>query len=162
VRELAQLSYHVAPMGTINWFEGWSPPGGFLGKELPDIVASATKVRCSRPIILADGVDNYDPESFILYTTEDRDEIVALAAAMRTEPPSDSKGHCWGVGTLVFDFEGPRPMSVTLLDGKSLRWGVSGGELVLLDPDALMDWLSVHGMGFVREQYEAASSASTG
>ena len=142
-------------MGTIDWFEGWSPPVGSHGKELSDIVASASRVQCRRPVIVDAGVDDYDPGSFILYTTEDRDEIAALAAALRTEPPSDSMGHCMCVGTLVFDVEGPRPLVATLHHGESLRWGGADGDLVLLDPDALMDWLSARGMGFVREVYEA-------
>jgi hypothetical protein len=142
-------------MGIIDWFKGWSPLGGFLGKEPYDIVASATRVRCSKPIVLAEGVDEYDPESFILYTTEDRDEIAALAAALRTEPPSRSRGHCMCIGTLVFDFEGPRPLVATLHHGESLRWGEAFENVELLDPDAVMDWLSARGMGFVREAYEA-------
>lgn len=83
-------------------------------KEPSDIVASATRVRCSEPIFLDEGVDEYDPESFILYTTEDRDEIAALAAALRTEPSSSSMGHCMCIGTLVFTFEGPQPLVATL------------------------------------------------
>jgi hypothetical protein len=142
-------------MGTIDWFEGWSPPGGSHGKAVSDIAASATQVRCSRPIICDAGIDDDDPESFILYTTEDRDEIAALAAALRTEPPSDSMEHCMCVGTLVFDFEGPRPLVATLHHGENLRWGGADGDLALLDPGAVMDWLSARGMGFVREEYEA-------
>jgi hypothetical protein len=129
-------------VGTIDWFEGWRPPDG--GGAWPDIVASATRLVCSAPV-----------DRTVFYTTEDRDEIAALAAALRTEPPSDVQRHCWCVGTLVFTLDGPRPISVTLHHGESLRWGASGGNLALLEPDAVMDWLSARGMGFVREQYEA-------
>lgn len=128
-------------MGSIDRFEGGSPSGG---GSLSAIVASATRVRCREPV---------EPE--ILYETEDRDEIAALAAALRTEPPSESRRYCMCLGTLVFEFEGPRPLVATLHHGESLRWGGSGGDLTLLDPAAVMDWLSARGIGFVREQYEA-------
>ena len=63
-------------------------------------------------------------------------------------------GYCMCMGTLVFEFEGIQPESITLHHGVSLRWEESGGNLALLDPDAVMDWLSARGIDFVRSEYE--------
>jgi len=49
-RDTRGLSHHVAPMGTIDWFEGWWPQGGAGVEGLPTIVArAATRVRCRMP-----------------------------------------------------------------------------------------------------------------
>lgn len=129
-------------MGIIDWFKGWRSRDGSGGKKSPDIL------RCRSPLT-----------GEIFYETRDRDAIAELVAALRTESPSDVRGHCMCIGTLVFDLEGAHEMRVTLHHGERLRWGGSDGDLALLDPDAAMDWLSARGMGFVRKQYEAGRRA---
>jgi hypothetical protein len=60
-------------------------------------------------------------------------------------------------GTLRFDvIAAGAARSLTLHHGESLRWPESDGNLMLLAPDAIMDWLSARGVTFVREQYEAS------
>ena len=108
---------------------------------LSEAVAGASRVRCRRP-----------DQQKILYETSDRSDIAALAAALQTEPRSS--GYCLCRGTLELELDGAEPRAVTLHHGVSLRWHESGGNLVLLRPDAVMDWLSSRGMHFVREEYD--------
>jgi hypothetical protein len=62
------------------------------------------------------------------------------------------------IGTLVFDIERTKavPIQITVHHGESLRWDGLNGNADLLDPDALMNWLSERGMTFVREEYANA------
>jgi hypothetical protein len=91
----------------------------------------------------------------ILYETASLRDLAALAGALRIEPASDERWYCMCIGTLVFEFEAPSPKrSITLHHGVSLRWEGSEGNVALVDPDAVMAWLSARGMGFVREEYD--------
>lgn len=110
---------------------------------LESFVLEASRVRCFTPM---------DRE--LLYETANRDDLAALAVALRTAPASDERWYCMCIGTLVFTFEAPQPRSITLHHGESLRWEGSEGNIALVDPDAAMGWLSARGMGFVREQYD--------
>jgi hypothetical protein len=107
---------------------------------LPNLVLGATSVRCQ--------IRRHEP---VLYQTTRREDIEALAAALRTLPPDG--GYCMCIGTLVFDLGGTE---ITLHHGESVRWPSSGGNHVLANPDLVMDWLTARGIRFVREQYEEA------
>jgi hypothetical protein len=104
----------------------------------------ATHVRCRRPT-----------ELVVLYETTQRDEIAALARALEAAPAAGA--YCMCIGTLVFEIDGT---NVTLHHGESLRWDGSGGNAALVDPDAVMAWLSARGITFVREEYDAAKVRS--
>ena len=97
-----------------------------------------TRVRCRRP-----------RETSAIYETAAPDDIRALVAALATTPGSGA--YCMCFGTLVLELDGA---DVTLHHGESLRWDGSGGNQPLVDPDALMRWLSARGMDFVRAEYD--------
>lgn len=124
-------------MGILDRFKRREP----RGDGLPERVAVATLVRCRVPM-----------SREILYETADREEIAGLAAALRTQPPAG--GCCACLGTVAFELEATEPEVVTLHHGVSVRWKGSDGDLWLVSPDAVMDWLSARGIGFVREEYE--------
>lgn len=105
------------------------------------MIETATRVRCRRPT-----------DEAILYQTSNRADLDALAAALQTTPGHGE--YCMCLGTLLFDFDGAQ--TITLHHGESLRWEGSNGNHPLVSPDAIMDWLSAHGITFVREEYEDA------
>lgn len=111
-----------------------------------DALSAATSARCRRP---GDGVR---------YETVDPAEIAALVQALRTSPASGA--YCMCAGTIVFELAGVSPSTITLHHGETLRWEGSGGNVPLASPDLLMDWLSARGMGFVRDEYEAARTSA--
>jgi hypothetical protein len=127
----------MTPVGIFDRFRRRQP----RGEPLTELVARATRERCRRP-----------REQDILYETTDRREISAIAAALDTT--ASMGGICMCIGTLVFELEAIQPGAITLHHGVSLRWEGSGGNLHLRSPDAVMDWLSSHGIRFVREEYE--------
>lgn len=110
-------------------------------------LAAASRVRCRRP---------GDPT--ILYTTDEPAELAALASALETRPATGA--YCMCIGTVVFELDGVDPAAITLHHGTSLRWDASHGNHELVDPDAIMDWLSARGMGFVRDDHEASRRAA--
>ncbi len=92
-------------------------------------------------------------EPKVLYETTDPEEIARLAETLQTGPGSGA--HCMCVGTLIYEIEfraGIRRIS--LHHGESVRVDNEFENLPLLSPDACIDWLSAHGVTFVREQYE--------
>src|SRR5205085_597904 len=100
---------------------------------------NAKHVRCKKPIGNA-----------VLYETSNADEIAALVTALRVEPASGA--YCMCIGTLQIELD---DLCITLHHGETLRWPTSHGNAALLDPGAVMDWLSARGITFVREEYEA-------
>ena len=89
-----------------------------------------------------------------LFETSQPADLDSLQAALCSQP--EAYGYCMCPGTLVFDVSsGGAPRSITLHHGVSIRWAESGGNLELIDPDAIMDWLSARGITFVRDEYEA-------
>ena len=60
------------------------------------------------------------------------------------------------MGTVIFELDGVQPDTITLHHGVSIRWKSSTGNLMLVEPNKVMDWLSSRGMGFVRDEYEDA------
>lgn len=107
---------------------------------------AASRVRCHLP-----------GSTETRYETSDAGELAALAAALATSPGLGATCVC--AGTIIFDLDGAvEPRRITLHHGESLRWDHSCGNHPLAAPDAMMTWLSRHGMGFVREQYDAAQA----
>ncbi len=116
-------------MGLLDWLRGTRSGGG------------ETSVRV-RAVL----------EPKVLYASAKARDLASLEDALRTGAGDGSA--CMCPGTLLFEFEGARP-AITLHHGTSLRWDGSNGNLPLIRPDAIMDWLSERGIGFVREEFEA-------
>jgi hypothetical protein len=89
----------------------------------------------------------------VYFETDDAAELAVLRRALAVEPGTGAI--CMCPGTLVIEIGDEPPL--TLHHGESLRWAGSRGNEPLRDPDAAMDWLSAHGITFVREEHDAAN-----
>ncbi|HEU0029849.1 MAG TPA: hypothetical protein VFQ53_04395 [Kofleriaceae bacterium] len=120
-------------------FDRWRKPPAYEG-----VLADAVRVRMRRVA-----------ERTALFETTDAAELATLSDALRTVEGSGAM--CLCPGSLHLDIETRAGSKlVTLHHGESLRWDGSHGNVPLASPDALMDWLSARGVGFVREEYEEA------
>jgi hypothetical protein len=116
--------------------------------EAPTIdLSMATSVTCRRI-----------GTSSVAYRSDDPAVLRLLAHRLRLKPPTGAV--CLCPGTLELFFEGGLPSLVTLHHGTSVRWPGSPGNVELLDPDRMMDFLADHGMPFVRDDHRAALERS--
>jgi hypothetical protein len=105
-------------------------------------LSRATSVTCRRV-----------PTGQIVYESNRPVVLSLLARRLRLKRPTGAI--CMCPGTLVFEIQGGESSRITLHHGETVRWPGSPGNVELLDPDAMMDFLADHGMPFVRDEHLA-------